>query len=263
MGVPPPETGYSFPGLENLHNDIYPAISAAQTPSLKQPGKVVLITGAGRGIGRSIALQYAYASVSTIILCSRTASQLDSVEAEIKKINESVNVKKLNIDVADEEAVRLSAETVKRDLGRLDILINNAGVNPPWAPLADTKPSDWWRTVEINLKGPYLFTQKFLPLMIETAEKNKTVVHLLNMSSIGATFALPTSSAYNLSKASLVRLTDFTHAEYGNKGVVAVSVHPGGVETELSKNEDLIKPCEYYSTDYYPTLFLFASIIVA
>ncbi|KAF2474884.1 NAD(P)-binding protein, partial [Lindgomyces ingoldianus] len=109
----PPHTGYAFPGLSNIHASIYPAIDTSTNPSLSQPGKVVLITGAGRGIGRSIALQYATASVSCLILCARTNSELDEVESRAKEINPSVRVMKFQLDVTSESAVKACFEAVR------------------------------------------------------------------------------------------------------------------------------------------------------
>jgi NAD(P)-dependent dehydrogenase (short-subunit alcohol dehydrogenase family) len=242
MGMPPAESGYAFPGFENLRNDIYPSISASSTPALHQPGKIVLITGAGRGCGRAMALQYAHAGVAAIILVARTTSQLDEVESSIKSINDSIRVHKFSVDVTNEDAVSSLAETVKeKEGGRLDILVNNAGTGDPWVPLAESTPKDYWKTLEVNFKGPYLFLHAFLPLLVETAAKYSVGTNVVNVTSIGAVLVLPTASSYGTSKLALQRLTEFVNLEYGDKGVVAVGIHPGGVETALSKDVEAMK----------------------
>jgi NAD(P)-dependent dehydrogenase (short-subunit alcohol dehydrogenase family) len=243
----PQTTGYAFPGVSNLHSDIYPATNASINPSLLQPEKVVLITGAGRGIGRSIALQYAHASVAALILCARTADQLDEVESMIKCINAQISVKKLIVDVAKEDEVEKCAEAVKAGFGRLDILVNNAGHSAPWVPITESKPTEWWNTFEVNLKGPYLFLQSLLPLLVETAQKHDTVVDVVNMSSIGAHVIVPGASAYQISKLALCRLTEFVNIEYSEKGINAITLHPGGVLTEMGMQEPIIRPCEYFN----------------
>ncbi|ORX91593.1 hypothetical protein BCR34DRAFT_280405 [Clohesyomyces aquaticus] len=231
----PPITGFDFPGIDNLHNDIYPAIDARTNHSLSQPGKVVLITGAGRGIGRSIALQYAAASVSSIILCARTSSELDEVESSIKAIDTRVRVTKFQLDVTSEEAVSNCSNQVKAVEGRLDVLVNNAGATDPWLPIAQTNPKAWWKTLEVNLKGPYLLLHAFLPLLVDTAKANNTAVDVINVASIGAHVISYGASAYIASKIAVLRLTESVNAEYGDQGVNAISVHPGGVVTDLSK----------------------------
>jgi NAD(P)-dependent dehydrogenase (short-subunit alcohol dehydrogenase family) len=238
------ETGYAFVGHENLHNDIYPAIAAQQTSSLHQPGKVVLITGAGRGIGRAIAIQYAYANVASIILCARTASQLDEVASAIKTINSDIRVNKYPIDVTSETAVAALAEDIAKKEDRLDILVNNAGYSARWTPIHLSEPSDWWRSFEVNLKGPYLFARAFLPLLLKTAEKTGHV-DVVNVASIGAHQVNAVASNYTMSKLAVCRLTENIDVGYKDKGVIAVSVNPGGVETELASQEiDILKPCK-------------------
>ncbi|KAF2702937.1 putative oxidoreductase ucpA [Pleomassaria siparia CBS 279.74] len=228
--------------MENLHNDIYPAIDPSVTKSLHQPGKVVLITGAGRGLGRSIAEQYAYACVASIIICARTSTELDEVEASINKINSAVKVTKFQLDVTSETAVKQCFEAVKEKEGRLDVLVNNAGASLEWVSIDESEPGKWWNVMEVNLKGPYLLLQAFLPLLVETARSNNTVVDVVNISSIAALLTFPQSSAYQLSKAALLRLTEFVDVEYKDKGVNAVGLHPGGVVTKLSENNDAIRP---------------------
>jgi hypothetical protein len=245
MAAPPPETGYAFVGFENLHNDIYPAISAKESSTLHQPNKVVLITGAGRGIGRAIALQYAFAGVATIILCARTTSQLEEVESAIASINADISVRKYPIDVTSESAVATLAQDVSDNEARLDVLVNNAGYSAPWTPIHESDPLEWWRAIEVNLKGPYLLTQAFLPLLLKTAERTKHV-DIINLSSMGAHQVNPLSSNYGIGKLAVCRLTEFVNVGYANLGVNVVSVHPGGVETALSRQEiDILKPCKY------------------
>ena len=244
MAAPPPETGYAFVGLSNLHNDIYPAISPKETPSLHQPDKVVLITGAGRGIGRAIALQYAHAGVGAIILCARSSGELDEVGSAIKSVNDSVRVHKHSVDVASESAVASLATNVESKESRLDILINNAGSSAPWVPIHASKPSEWWRTFEVNLKGPYLLVQAFLPLLLKTAEKTGHV-DVVNMASIGAHQVNAVASNYTISKLALCRLSENIDVAYADQGVNVISVHPGGVETVLASQEiDILKPCK-------------------
>lgn len=252
MAAPPAHMGYAFPGMKNLHNDIYPSISAASTPSLQQPGKVVLITGAGRGIGRAIAIQYAHATVASIILCARTSSELDEVASSIAKINSSVRVHKHTLSVTDNDAVAALAKDVQSKEGRLDILINNAGASAPWQPMAASDPTEWWSAMEVNVKGPFLFLHAFLPLLVETGEKFDTPLHVVNMSSIGAHGRIPGSSSYSISKIAVLRLAEFVDVEYRAKGVVAVGMHPGGVITELSKDVEALKGRKFATTPIIP-----------
>ena len=244
-------SGYDFPGFENLRNDIYPAIDVSKTDSLQQPGKVVLITGAGRGIGRSMAVQYARANVATIIICARTASELDEAEARIKETNAKVTVKKETLNVTDGTAVKALAQSVEQSFGRLDILINNAGLSRPWEPVGETDPEDYWQVLEVNLHGPLLLTHAFLPLLVKTADTQKTHVNVMNVTSIGAVMVSPGGSSYGIAKLALQRLSEFIGAEYGDKGVNIVGLHPGGVVTKLANVIKEIKDCELLNNDDY------------
>ncbi|KAJ4300964.1 hypothetical protein N0V90_003053 [Kalmusia sp. IMI 367209] len=245
MPEPPAYTGFLFPGREYLHHDIYPAISASQSPSLKQPGSVVLITGAGRGIGRATALQYAFADVASIVLCARTASQLDVVEAEIKKIKPTTRVHKFPLDVTDDAAVKQCASAVAETEGRLDVLINNAGTGAPLVPIADGSPSAYWGSIAVNVQGPYLMLHYLLPLLQATAAQHGTTSSVVNMTSIGAHTIYPGLSNYCIGKVALNTLTQFVDAEYGDKGVQAFALHPGGIETDMTKlDETFIKGLE-------------------
>ncbi|KAJ4410147.1 hypothetical protein N0V91_002156 [Didymella pomorum] len=237
----PPDAGFDFVGLSNLHNDIYPAIDVSKSSNLQQPGKVVLITGAGRGIGRSMAIQYARAKVSTIIICARTSSELDEVADRIKEANSAVNVQKETLNVTDGSAVKELAQKITNDFGRLDILINNAGLSRPWEPVGETDPEDYWQVLEVNLHGPLLLTHAFLPLLVKTAETKKTHVNIINVTSIGAVTISPGGSSYAIAKMALQRLSEFVGVEYGQKGVNVVGIHPGGVVTKLANEIKEIK----------------------
>lgn len=127
MASLPAHTGFAFTGLESLHKDICPSISPAATPALKQPDKAILVTGASRGIGRAIALQYAHAGVGSLILCARSMTQLEETKNKIVKIDSSIRGLKIAVDVTDEKAVERCAKDVREKIGRLDVLINNAG----------------------------------------------------------------------------------------------------------------------------------------
>ena len=244
MAQLPSHVGLNF--TKTLHHDIHASIDPTKS-DLSQPSKVVLITGAGRGIGRSIALRYADSGVACIFLCARTSSQLDEVEQAIKTINSDVKVRKLALDVTDEKQVMLAVEKVKEE-GRLDILVNNAGGSSPWVPISESEVDSYWKVWEVNLKGPYVMLHAFLPLLVDTAKNQTTQVDIVNVSSIGAHLSFPGASAYQTSKFALLRLTEFVCAEYEKQGVNCISVHPGGVLTELTKNNKVIRASKSYFT---------------
>jgi len=156
-----------------LHKDLYPAINPSTNRSLSHTGKAILITGAGRGIGRSIALRYAEAGPSYLIIASRTLSDLNTTEAEILALNLATppTILKIVLDVTDGAAVANAAEKVKKEVGRLDVLINNAGWSNKWVPIAVSDPVDYWRVWEAMVKSVFLMLHAFLPLLLQTGEE--------------------------------------------------------------------------------------------
>ena len=146
----PAYSGYNF--TQTIHNDIYPSTDPTKS-DLSQPRKVVLITGSGRGIGRSVALRYAESGVACIILCARTASEVEEVEQSIKNINAHVKVCKFVTDITSEEAVVTMAEAVRKEVGRLDILINNAGMTNKWESITDGDTDMYLKTWDLHIKG--------------------------------------------------------------------------------------------------------------
>jgi NAD(P)-dependent dehydrogenase (short-subunit alcohol dehydrogenase family) len=229
----PAHSGYNF--TQTIHNDIYPTIDPTKS-DLSQPRKVVLITGSGRGIGRSIALRFAESGVACIILCARTASELDEVEQSIKNLNVRVKVFKYIVDITTEEAVLAMAEAVRKEEGRLDVLINNAGMTNNLELIADGGTEMYLKTWDLHIKGTYLMLKSFLPLLVETAKTQNVTVDIINTTSIAAHFAIPGASAYQTSKFAIIKLSEFVVSEYGEQGVNCVSLHPGGVPTGIMKD---------------------------
>jgi NAD(P)-dependent dehydrogenase (short-subunit alcohol dehydrogenase family) len=217
-----------------LHHDTYPAIDPARQASLQ--GRQVFITGASRGIGRATALSFAKAGTSAIAIGAR--SDLQALEREILATAEAAHpgcrppkVVRVALDVADPASVdRAAAQVEAAFAGRLDLLINNAGYLETALPIAETDPDEWWKTMTINLRGPYLVARAMLPVMLRDGDKT-----IINTSSIGAHNVRPGMSGYQISKLALLRLTEFLAVEYGDQGLLAYAVHPGGVMTELAE----------------------------
>jgi len=209
--------------IETVRHDIYEDIDPRTTLANKAHGKTVLITGAGRGIGRAIAIAFAHAGASRLILTARTTSQLEMVANEAKAVSNSIQIIQMETDVTNESQV----ETLFREIpGDVDILVNNAGYLEHNIPLAQTDPTEWWHTWEVNIKGTYLFTTYFLKNYRGTGT-------IINTSSIGSILTSPGFSAYQPGKTAINRITDFIHMEYPN--VRAFAYHPGGVKTELAE----------------------------
>lgn len=138
------------------HGDTYPFIDPRQA---NLAGRSVVITGASRGIGRATAISFAQAGASKIGLAAR--SDLAEVKTEVLEAARQANrpepvvVVVSSVDVTKEEDVKRFATTVQAEFGdSLDVLVNNAGILEPWVPLGESDPAVWWKTWEVNLKGP-------------------------------------------------------------------------------------------------------------
>lgn len=236
--TPPSHSGVNF--VKNLRHDVYPAIDPTKS-DLSQPGKVAIVTGSGRGIGRSIALRLAECSIAAVYLCARTSSELDRTEDEIKAINKEIRVYKFPLDVSNEAQILQLVAAVTKDEGRLDILINNAGFSPKLSTIADSETEEYWNAFVVNIKGPYMMIKSFLPLMLRTAETTSRMVDIVNIASIGANVLVTGPTAYLQTKFALTRLTEFVSLENGNNGINCIALAPGVVRTKMNEDNPGLK----------------------
>lgn len=237
---------HGFNVVETLQHELYPAIDPTKS-DLSQPGKVVLITGSGRGIGRSIALQLAQCKVAAICLCARTHSELDESEKGIKEIHEDIRVYKFPLDVSNEASILDLVAAITKAEGRLDILINNAGFSPRLSSMIDSDTEEYWNTFVVNLKGPFMMIKNLLPLMLKTANATGKIVDIINISSVGANMVRKGPTAYLQSKFALTRMTEFVSLENGDKGINCISLHPGVIRTKLNEKNPELKTSKYYA----------------
>lgn len=214
------------------HNDTYPDIDPTQA---QLSGRSVVITGASKGIGRATAVSFAKAGASPIAISAR--SDLTAVEADMRAAAKAANrpdpqVVRAAVDVTSEANVRDFAETVASAFGgQVDVLVNNAGFCEPWLPIVESDPATWWKTLDINVRGVYLCSRYILPLVLKSQLKT-----VLNVSSTAAPVVMADMSAYQASKVALCRMNEAMDVEHRKDGLVAISLHPGGVETELAKS---------------------------
>jgi len=231
QGTPNPLEGpgdYTF--TRAVHSDTYAAIDPTK---VDHTGHAVFITGASRGIGRAIAISFAQAGASYIAITGRTppSSLVPVLEAAAGAAGRTrPAVLALGVEVTSEETVQHAAACVEQAFGRLDIVINNAGVLSAPARIADDDPREWWRAFDVNLRGPYLVTRAFIPLLLKSRDGLGTVVIV---SSVGAHLTRAAMSSYQISKLAVLRLAEHVCSEYGNQGIVAYCVHPGNVPTDM------------------------------
>jgi NAD(P)-dependent dehydrogenase (short-subunit alcohol dehydrogenase family) len=135
------------------------------------------------------------------------------------------------VDVCDAAAVERMAREVERILGTVDLLVNNAGTTGPLGPIWEADPGDWWHSIEVNLRGPYLCSHALLPGMIERRHGR-----IINVSTGAATVAVAHMGAYVIAKTALIRFTENLAAELLNSGVSVFTISPGTVRTAMAEH---------------------------
>lgn len=194
-------------------------------------GKVAFVTGAGRGIGRAIAIALANEGVN-VGLFARTEGALKEVATEIESIG--VKVAYAAVDVSSLEQVQQGIGTLTNELGPADILINNAGIGK-FATLLEMDPEEWKKIIDVNIMGTYYVTRTVLPQLIE-----KNAGDIINISSTNGLNGAATSSAYSASKFGVIGLTESLAQEVRRNNIRVTALTPSTVATELAVKTDLI-----------------------
>ncbi|HVY94360.1 MAG TPA: 3-oxoacyl-ACP reductase family protein [Bryobacteraceae bacterium] len=188
-------------------------------------GKIALITGGSRGLGRAMALSLSAAG-ATIALAARDAEKLAAVKAEIEAAGGKAST--YIVDVVDEDSVAKMQKAVAEELGAVQILINNAGVNIR-KNVTDFTLEEWNKVLGTNLTSVFLLCRAFVPGM-----KGTGYGRIINMTSIMSHVSLPGRAAYSSSKAALLGLTRALALEVADQGITVNGISPGPFGTEMN-----------------------------
>lgn len=204
-------------------------------------GQVALVTGATRGIGERIATRLAEAGATVYA----GARDVDDVTADDRR--------PIELDVTDDGTMERVIDRIEAQAGRLDVLVNNAGIGGPRAPLHENETVEIDATLDVNLRGPVVLTGLALALLLE--RPGGRVVNVSSgMGALGEGMSGP-YPPYRISKAGLNGLTTYLHGEYAEEGLIANAACPGWVRTELGSPEAPKSPAEGADTPAWLATF--------
>ncbi|KGM12973.1 SDR family NAD(P)-dependent oxidoreductase [Cellulomonas bogoriensis] len=206
-------------------------------PQMLQTPRTALVTGAGRGIGRALALGLAREGWA-VALVGRTGAHLQAVAHEAVEAGAEHEPLVAEVDVVDRGAVRAAVAAVEEgfvDHGGLGLLVNNAGViERSEVPFGEDDLDDLWRVVEVNVRGPLTVTREVLPGMISRGGGR-----VVNINSGSGHRASPTYTGYGISKGALSRFTTLLDAQYRDQGIRVFDLAPGVVVTDMTRQMPL------------------------
>jgi NAD(P)-dependent dehydrogenase (short-subunit alcohol dehydrogenase family) len=190
-------------------------------------GHSAIVTGGGRGFGKSIALRFAVEGAS-VTITARTQTELEQTVTEI----EAAGGRALGVsgDVTRPEDVARVVHAAEEKFGPVTILINNAGIPGPFAPIFAADPGEWWYAQEVHVRAPFLFIRSLLPTMME-----RQAGCIIIISAIASYRADHSMSAYCLGKTAQNRLVQYVSTEAHDFGVSAFAVDPGFVITGMAE----------------------------
>jgi 3-oxoacyl-[acyl-carrier protein] reductase len=187
--------------------------------------KVIIITGAGRGLGKATALTLAKEKPKLALL-ARTKSELESVAASVKTLGATALV--LPTDLRSPEQIMTAVKKVLGTYGTIDVLVNNAGFSPQLHTVADTRLEDLNHVLELNARAPFLLSQACLPTMI----KNRSG-HIINVVTAAVDLAVATISSYRASKAALRAFSECMREEVKGFGIKVTNLLPEPMDTPM------------------------------
>lgn len=212
-----------------IHNTVYASISPSR-PELSTKGRVILITGGGAGLGPVIAEAFATAGSTKIAILGRSLASLESTKTSLESSHPGLTVLPIVADITDGEAVKEAFASVKKQLGPIDVLVSNAAYMPDNATIATAGVAEWWRGMEVNVKGNFNLAQAFLA---NKAEKGSVVVSFTTGPAHFPGAPMPGWSGYMVSKAAASKVMDYLASE--NPDVRVHILHPGVLATEMGR----------------------------
>ncbi|MEM8611875.1 MAG: 3-oxoacyl-[acyl-carrier-protein] reductase [Cyanobacteria bacterium P01_H01_bin.105] len=199
--------------------------------------QVAIITGSSRGIGKAAALALATEGASVVVNYARSSAAADEVVAEIK--GAGGNAIALQADVSQEDQVDTLVKTTKDTFGRIDVLVNNAGITRDTL-LLRMKPADWQAVIDLNLTGVFLCTRAVAKIMLKQRSGR-----IINISSVAGLMGNPGQANYSAAKAGVIGFTKTVAKEMAGRSVTVNAVAPGFIETDmtndLSNTEEILK----------------------
>jgi len=192
---------------------------------VKLTNKVVVISGAGRGVGRSIALALA-PEKTRLVLVARTITELEEVKVQVEELGGTAIV--CPTDISDPHQIQVMADDALKAFQTVDVIINNAGWSPPLRPIQDTTIEDWNYVLNVNARGTFLITKAFLPTLL--AKQNG---HVINISSVTGVRGVATASAYCMSKAAQLAFGQSLLAEVRSEGIHVTNLTSEPVDTRM------------------------------
>jgi NAD(P)-dependent dehydrogenase (short-subunit alcohol dehydrogenase family) len=182
-------------------------------------GTASVVTGGGRGLGRLLAQSLAAAGASVGLI----ARSHDELAETVRRVTASGGTAVAACaDVTDGDAVRRAITAICGQLGPIRLLVNNAGVSGPFGNAWEVGAEDWWRAIEVNLRGVFVCSQAVLPGMVA-----RGAGRIVNITSEAGVLRWPQASAYSVAKAAVIKFTENLAAEAGHADVQVFSVHPG------------------------------------
>jgi NAD(P)-dependent dehydrogenase (short-subunit alcohol dehydrogenase family) len=190
-------------------------------------GKVTIVTGGGRGIGRAIALALAEAGAD-VVPTSRTQAQVEQVAGEIEALGRRTLVQAC--DVSDPAQIEALVERVLAEFGRIDILVNAAAISPIWKRIEEVTEEEWDKIMGVNLRGAFILSREVGRVMLERGRGS--MIHIASVAGLKGTTHI---GPYSVSKAALVGLVRVLAYEWAARGVRVNAIAPGWVRTEMTR----------------------------
>ena len=196
---------------------------------MKLKDKVAVITGAGSGIGRAMAIEFAIEGVKVVVVDWHITGADETVKSIIEMGGEAISVK---TDISQSRDVDIMVSRAIDRFGKIDILCNNAGIWDNGLPVCDISEELWDKVVDVNLKGPYLVSKRIIPEMLKNGSGS-----IINTASINGLIPKGGGSAYVASKHGIVGLTKMMAVDYGRQGIKVNAICPGPVESAMTAEQ--------------------------
>ena len=197
--------------------------------------RVAVVTGSSKGIGKAIALEFANAGYS-VVINARNEEELKQAANDISNsIKDAGRIVSIPGDISQESVSISLVESAVKQFGRIDVLVNNAGIGGESKKINELTEKDWDQVIDVNLKGAFLCTREAVKNMTKDANNNNRNYSIINISSVHEQTPQPESAPYAASKGGMQMLTKTIALELAEKGIRINGIAPGAIATDMNK----------------------------